>query len=220
MGAFHEHTRSDRDEFITVNWQNIQSGARGNFEKYTFSFSGTDEGPYDLRSVMHYASTAFAVDPQEPTIVQKQNGKAITLNVALSARDICHMKKHYFPETTCETSSMCTPTFEGNDTRESAVDLTRENGNIQTIQLCRSDVSSSDTDWFRVFVPAGKAVHVTAEVDFATFGVFAGESKVVYGGLFDWQLIDRPFTKEMTEDGVVYVTVSGSDQRYRLKLAW
>jgi len=57
IGYLHEQSRSDRDKYVRIIWQNIPNGVRNNFEK--------DEGsllqglPYDTGSVMHYDSTAF-----------------------------------------------------------------------------------------------------------------------------------------------------------------
>jgi len=58
LGLLHEHTRSDRDQFIEVQWSNIQSDKIFNFE---ISSSGTqDLGPYDYDSVMHYGEYFFS----------------------------------------------------------------------------------------------------------------------------------------------------------------
>ncbi|KAM9356303.1 low choriolytic enzyme-like [Pholidichthys leucotaenia] len=57
MGFFHEHSRSDRDQHIKVNWENIIEGHEHYFEKEDTENLGT---PYDYGSVMQYESTAFA----------------------------------------------------------------------------------------------------------------------------------------------------------------
>ena len=52
LGVYHEHTRPDRDSFVTINYNNIQSGYESNFDKKV----GTNvyNTPYDYGSVMHY----------------------------------------------------------------------------------------------------------------------------------------------------------------------
>ena len=46
-GVIHEHARDDRDTYVTINTQCIQSGAQGNFNK-AGSFERT---VYDFNSV-------------------------------------------------------------------------------------------------------------------------------------------------------------------------
>lgn len=69
VGFYHEQSRADRDNFITVNWNNIQPGRQGNFEKYAAG-KGIDAGPFDFSSIMLYGSYAFAKG-SEPTLVRK-----------------------------------------------------------------------------------------------------------------------------------------------------
>ncbi|GMT35826.1 hypothetical protein PFISCL1PPCAC_27123 [Pristionchus fissidentatus] len=76
VGFFHEQSRTDRDDFITIMWNNIQPGMQGQFEKYgqsTIQSLGTE---YDYTSIMHYGNKAFSRNGQ-PTIVPKQNTAAI-----------------------------------------------------------------------------------------------------------------------------------------------
>ncbi|HSF68421.1 MAG TPA: M12 family metallopeptidase [Nitrospiraceae bacterium] len=58
MGMRHEHSRRDRDRFVTVHWENIEDGKEHWFEKYGAS-EGTEYGAYDFSSIMHYGSCAF-----------------------------------------------------------------------------------------------------------------------------------------------------------------
>ena len=52
MGLYHEQSRSDRDEYVTIHFDNIRAGTERNFEKrVTQTLSA-----YDLASVMHYRS--------------------------------------------------------------------------------------------------------------------------------------------------------------------
>merc|ERR1740139_1163679 len=51
VGACHEQSRSDRDSYIQILWQNIQSGWADQFQ--TTSCCSTQE-PYDYLSIMHY----------------------------------------------------------------------------------------------------------------------------------------------------------------------
>lgn len=58
IGLYHEHTRADRDSYVTIEWGDIKSGYSGNFEQYTAS-DGADLTDYDPDSIMHYGCWAF-----------------------------------------------------------------------------------------------------------------------------------------------------------------
>ncbi len=83
VGLWHEQTRLDRDQYITINWSNIAAASQYNFNKRD---NGYDVGPYDYDSIMHYDSYAFSTNGQ-PTIVKK-DGTLIGYAKVLSAGDI------------------------------------------------------------------------------------------------------------------------------------
>ena len=66
VGLWHEHSREDRDSFVTIHFDNIEPGKAHNFNQHITD--GDDIGEYDYGSIMHYGASAFAVDPSEPTI--------------------------------------------------------------------------------------------------------------------------------------------------------
>ena len=49
VGFAHEQTRPDRDQFVTINWGNVQSGTENNFRLYSTSDVSTLNKPYDMR---------------------------------------------------------------------------------------------------------------------------------------------------------------------------
>ncbi|MCL8535440.1 M12 family metallopeptidase [Chryseobacterium gallinarum] len=73
VGLYHEHTRQDRDQYVRILWDNIQSGQSYNFDKYT---SGVDIGPFNINSVMMYWPTSYSRNGQ-PTIT-RANGSSFT----------------------------------------------------------------------------------------------------------------------------------------------
>lgn len=72
-GFYHEQNREDRDKYIRINWDNIKSKHKHNFETIptsngSLSPSGDYQSPYDFCSIMHYSNRAFAINPNIPTI--------------------------------------------------------------------------------------------------------------------------------------------------------
>ncbi|RSK47393.1 M12 family metallopeptidase [Hymenobacter rigui] len=87
LGLFHEQTRTDRDNYVTILTQNIQSGYEGNFTKYSaLGYSGTDFGVLDFGSIMMYGSFSFSSNGQ-PTIVKKDGSTFNIQRTGLSAGD-------------------------------------------------------------------------------------------------------------------------------------
>ncbi|XP_075137800.1 embryonic protein UVS.2-like [Leptodactylus fuscus] len=66
LGFYHEHMRSDRDNYVTIMYQYIPSGSVYNFAKLDTNNLGLE---YDYGSVMHYDPWAFSNTSGQPTIV-------------------------------------------------------------------------------------------------------------------------------------------------------
>lgn len=64
VGFLHEQNRSDRDEYITVNWGNIRPGTQSNFDKASAITTSSYGVEYDYGSVMHYSANAFSRNGQ------------------------------------------------------------------------------------------------------------------------------------------------------------
>ncbi|XP_059369044.1 meprin A subunit beta-like isoform X2 [Carassius carassius] len=70
LGFWHEQSRSDRDDYVTIMWDQIEEGKEHNFNSYNETVSSSLGVPYDYGSVMHYSKTSFSKG-SEPTIVTK-----------------------------------------------------------------------------------------------------------------------------------------------------
>ncbi|MFS4482746.1 M12 family metallopeptidase [Hyunsoonleella sp. 2307UL5-6] len=108
VGLWHEQSRADRDNFITVNFGNIEAGREFNF--YTYGQQGQDGREYtstlDFNSIMLYSSYAFSRNGQ-PTILRK-NGTTYTANRSgLSSGDITGINEMYPDTTTTGTTYDC-----------------------------------------------------------------------------------------------------------------
>ncbi|UMM39756.1 hypothetical protein L5515_016668 [Caenorhabditis briggsae] len=68
LGLWHEQSRDDRDNYISIVADKITRGTEGNFAKRTPANSDNLGQPYDLGSVMHYGAKAFSYDWSSDTI--------------------------------------------------------------------------------------------------------------------------------------------------------
>ncbi len=59
LGLKHEQARPDRDAFVQIHWQNIESGRAGNFEAVDDEDALDEQSPYDFNSIMHYGREQF-----------------------------------------------------------------------------------------------------------------------------------------------------------------
>ncbi|AWP01132.1 putative low choriolytic enzyme-like isoform 5 [Scophthalmus maximus] len=92
LGFHHEHIRSDRDSYVNILTQNIQSGKQQNFRKMRTNNLATR---YDFNSVMQYSNNAFSKNGQ-PTIVAKSNPNLKFGNARqMSANDIARVNRLY-----------------------------------------------------------------------------------------------------------------------------
>ncbi|MEU3642279.1 M12 family metallopeptidase [Lentzea sp. NPDC034063] len=78
VGLWHEQSREDRNNFVTIDFTNVQQQNAHNFNQHITD--GDDVGPYDYHSIMHYPPRAFAIDTSRNTITPTQN-------VAIGQRD-------------------------------------------------------------------------------------------------------------------------------------
>jgi hypothetical protein len=91
-GLWHEHTREDRDKYVTINWANIVGGQSYNFTQNISN--GDDLGAYDYNSVMHYNATSFSSNGL-PTIDTIPAGIPIGQRAALSTGDMAAIRLLY-----------------------------------------------------------------------------------------------------------------------------
>ena len=76
LGFYHEHMRSDRDRYLQINMNNVQSGMNNNFEKLPPSMNKLYTN-FDYGSIMIYSSTAFSKNGQM-TMVPMDKGVTLT----------------------------------------------------------------------------------------------------------------------------------------------
>ncbi|KAM9384052.1 meprin A subunit beta-like isoform 3-T3 [Pholidichthys leucotaenia] len=102
LGFWHEQSRADRDDYVSIMWDQIESDKKNNFELHDDSESSALGVPYDYGSVMHYPKTAFSIG-SEPTIITKvpQFQDVIGQRTGFSMGDLTKLNRLY----SCTTSS-------------------------------------------------------------------------------------------------------------------
>lgn len=74
LGFLHEQNREDRDEYLSIHWDNIEEVYHEQFKKMPNPFTAGIGLPFDLNSIMIYSPFSFAVDSNRPTMTKK-NGE-------------------------------------------------------------------------------------------------------------------------------------------------
>ncbi|XP_016106215.1 high choriolytic enzyme 1-like [Sinocyclocheilus grahami] len=93
LGFYHEQTRSDRDEYVKINWENMSPDMAYNFEKQN---TNNQKTPYDYGSIMHYGRTAFSIQPGLETITPIPDETVeIGQRQGMSNTDILRINKLY-----------------------------------------------------------------------------------------------------------------------------
>ena len=98
-GLLHEHTRSDRDNFIKINWENMGPSGKSNFSVLRHK----TVGPFDFDSIMLYRSFAyypFVLDDNIPMWTRLDTGLPMrNNNTNISFYDIKALADLYYKGT-------------------------------------------------------------------------------------------------------------------------
>jgi len=94
IGFLHEQSRYDRDQHVTINWDNICCNAARQFRAETSSSIDLLGLAYDLKSVMHYGERAFSSNGQK-TIEAKNGVSPLGNSNGFTSLDIQKVNKLY-----------------------------------------------------------------------------------------------------------------------------
>lgn len=92
VGLWHEQSRIDRDDYVTIHYENILPQTIFNFNQHITD--GEDIGEYDYDSIMHYPRWAFSKNGKD-TIVPKQQDVEIGQRTEMSQGDIVAVQHMY-----------------------------------------------------------------------------------------------------------------------------
>jgi len=149
IGFYHEHTRADRDNFVTVNHAEIQSGKENNFAVLGSESGDFDSySPYDYGSIMHYGEFFFAKG-RTPTI-SVPGGVQIGQREALSELDILAANNMYATDLSASMLSQ--------QSTEAGVELVMSIENVGSLGAHAIELLlriGDDTQWLGVSAESG-----------------------------------------------------------------
>uniref|UniRef100_G1QWR9 Meprin A subunit n=1 Tax=Nomascus leucogenys TaxID=61853 RepID=G1QWR9_NOMLE len=110
LGFYHEQSRTDRDDYVNIWWDQILSGYQHNFDTYDDSLITDLNTPYDYESVMHYQPFSFNKNASVPTITAKipEFNSVIGQRLDFSAIDLERLNRMYNCTTTHTLLDHCT----------------------------------------------------------------------------------------------------------------
>lgn len=166
LGLSHEHSRANRDSFVTILWANIQTGKEHNFEL----LSTTSYGDYDFDSVMHYSKGSFSangLNTIEPLAAYSSWLNLIGQRNHLSALDQSGMSARY-PSTD--------DNYEENDTQATAWSP-GYNWEHTWLSSINGMGKQADIDWYSISVSSGyervrvdlRFTHADGDIDLNLF---------------------------------------------------
>lgn len=135
VGFYHMQSATERDEFVRIAYENIQSGTENNFNTYGADVISNLGVEYDYGSVMHYSKTSFSVNGEDTIIALRDlNGQTMGQRLQMSVNDIARLNRMYCNETVATTQipeTTVTPTQTPNTT----VTVTQSPNTTVTTQL-------------------------------------------------------------------------------------
>ena len=100
LGFFHEHSRTDRNNYITIIEENINPEYLYAFDTFIDKdYSGYNLGTFDFNSIMLYGSfNGFEINPSQPSITRKDGTIFSEQRDSLSYGDIAGLNYIYGPK--------------------------------------------------------------------------------------------------------------------------
>ncbi|CEF59696.2 Astacin-like metalloendopeptidase [Strongyloides ratti] len=101
LGLIHEQSRSDRDDYIAIDLENVKDDEKHNFQIMNYSSYRNYSTQYDVKALMHYKPTDFAKNTKKPVITSKLD-KAYQKSMGYSTKmtfneikqlNLCHCNK-------------------------------------------------------------------------------------------------------------------------------
>ncbi|CAG0899668.1 unnamed protein product [Cyprideis torosa] len=95
IGFWHEQSRPDRDDYVTIHWDQIPDAYESNFQKLTSAQVNSFGSAYDFDSVMHYSKYAFALGSLPTITAIDDPNRQLGQRDGFSEQDIIQINKLY-----------------------------------------------------------------------------------------------------------------------------
>ena len=125
-GFLHEQSRSDRDQYVRINYDNVQSGRENNFRREN---TNNLNAAYDYCSIMHYSAYAFSNNGQPTISVLRDTGDCVIgQQSTFSDTDIRMLNTLYqctgYPQVGSGTTTTASTTTQSSTTTVSTTETT------------------------------------------------------------------------------------------------
>ncbi|XP_078487796.1 astacin-like [Ciona intestinalis] len=128
LGFWHEQSRPDRDDYVTIRFENIETENERNFFKQT-SINSLGS-PYDTKSIMHYHSYAFSKNGNATIVNKTTNEPIVNERSEMSHEDTFQLNALY----DCQPATTETPTTTATTTQSTTAPATTDNNVYDTTE--------------------------------------------------------------------------------------
>ncbi|XP_074636148.1 uncharacterized protein LOC141894391 [Acropora palmata] len=94
-GFWHEQSRYDRDKYVEILWENIETNKDHNFKKYDLREIDYLNEVYDTDSIMHYGKTSFSKNGKPTILALGDPSKPLGQRNGFSQTDIAQLNALY-----------------------------------------------------------------------------------------------------------------------------
>lgn len=141
LGLSHEHSRSNRDEYVNVFFDRIVIGKEHNFKIHnTVSF-----GPYDFDSLLHYSKNAFSVNSDRFNTIEPRRRFRRYLNKMGQRNHLSVLDKAGIGERYGNKSLPIADRYEPGDNHARRATMLGA-----CVKQIHTIAPINDTDWFRI----------------------------------------------------------------------
>lgn len=91
VGYDHEQNRFDRDNYVAIQWNNIQPGRQDQFYRNRMRL----RSQYDYQSVMHYSRKAFSRNGRDTIVPRRRGVTTLGQSEGMSRGDIDEVNANF-----------------------------------------------------------------------------------------------------------------------------